>query len=56
MTIFPLEQGKNGQAPAISLPGGLELPVVGLGTYSLYGSTCVNAVRTALAKCYRLAR
>ena len=38
----------------VKLSSGYGLPVVGLGTYALHGSTCVNAVRTALESGYRL--
>lgn len=54
MIGIDLNSGVLNRAPVISLPGGLELPVVGLGTYSLHGNACVNAVRTALECGYRL--
>lgn len=54
MIGIDLNSGVFNCAPVISLSGGLELPVVGLGTYSLHGNTCVNAVRTALECDYRL--
>ena len=54
MIGIDLSSGALNRAPVLSLPGGLELPVVGLGTYSLHGNTCVNAVRTALECGYRL--
>ena len=52
--IFDLKSGKNGKAPVITLNSGYEMPVVGLGTYSLHGSTCTNAVRTAIENGYRM--
>ena len=54
MTGIDLSGGRNGKAPAVKLSSGYDLPVVGLGTYALHGSTCVNAVRTALESGYRL--
>lgn len=54
MIGIDLNSGVLNRAPVISLPGGMGLPVVGLGTYSLHGNTCVNAVRTALECGYRL--
>ena len=51
---FDLKSGKNGKAPVITLNSGYEMPVVGLGTYSLHGNTCTNAVRTAIESGYRL--
>ena len=54
MTGIDLSGGHNGKAPVMKLSSGYDLPVVGLGTYALHGSTCVNAVRTALASGYRL--
>lgn len=54
MTGIDLSCGRNGKAPVVKLSSGCDLPVVGLGTYALHGSTCVNAVRTALESGYRL--
>ena len=54
MTGTDLSGGRNGKAPVVKLSSGYDLPVVGLGTYALHGSTCVNAVRTALESGYRL--
>ncbi len=42
---FPLSEGKNGQAPTIRLSSGYDMPIVGLGTYSLMGDVCVNSVK-----------
>ena len=52
--LFDLKSGKSGKAPVITLNSGYEMPVVGLGTYSLHGSTCTNAVRTAIESGYRM--
>ena len=49
-----LNNGKNGSAPVIRLNSGYDLPVVGLGTYALHGSTCTNAVIAAIQSGYRL--
>lgn len=54
MSGIDLSSGRNGKAPVVKLSSGYGLPVVGLGTYALHGSTCVNAVRTALESGYRL--
>ena len=54
MTGIDLSGGRNGKAPVVKLSSGCDLPVVGLGTYALHGSSCVNAVRTALESGYRL--
>lgn len=54
MTGIDLSGGRNGKAPVVKLSSGYDLPVVGLCTYALHGSTCVNAVRTALESGYRL--
>ena len=44
----------SGSAPTIQLNSGYEMPVLGLGTYSLLDDTCVNAVYTAIQNGYRL--
>lgn len=54
MNGIDLNSGRNGAAPAIPLSNGLDLPMVGLGTYALHGETCVDAVRTAIQNGYRL--
>ena len=54
MIGIDLKSGKNGQAPVLKLNSGYGLPAVGLGTYSLRGSTCVDTVCTALKGGYRL--
>lgn len=50
---FPLSEGKNGQAPKIRLSSGYDMPVVGLGTYSLTGDVCVNSVKSAITLGFR---
>ena len=50
---FPLSEGKNGQAPTIRLSSGYDMPVVGLGTYSLTGDVCVNSVKSAITLGFR---
>lgn len=49
-----LKSGKNGAAPVIRLGSGCDYPLVGLGTYTLQGKTCVNAVAEAIQNGYRL--
>ncbi len=50
---FPLSKGKNGEAPAIRLNSGYDMPIVGLGTYSLKGAICVNSVKSAISLGFR---
>ena len=38
----------------VRLNSGYDMPIVGLGTYSLLGDTCINSVTTALQNGYRL--
>lgn len=38
----------NGKAPTITLNSGYEMPVLGIGTYSLLGDVCVDSVSAAL--------
>lgn len=51
---FDLESGINGKAPTVTLNSGYEMPILGLGTYSLQGDTCKNSVLSALSQGYRL--
>lgn len=51
--IFDLSKGTNGNAPTIKLSSGYDMPIVGLGTYSLHGATCINSVKSALALGFR---
>lgn len=51
--IFDLSKGKNGNPPVIMLSSGYEMPVIGLGTYSLHGDVCVNAILSATKLGYR---
>lgn len=51
---FDLKSGENGNAPTVMLNSGYEMPVLGLGTYSLHGETCKNAVLSAISQGYRL--
>ena len=41
-------------AKRVTLNSGYEMPINGLGTYSLHGETCVTAVKSALANGVRL--
>lgn len=54
VAAFDLESGENGRAPTVKLNSGYKMPVLGIGTYSLRGETCVNAVRSALESGVRL--
>lgn len=51
--VFDLSKGTNGNAPTIKLSSGYDMPIVGLGTYSLHGATCINSVKSALALGFR---
>ncbi len=50
---FDLASGTNGNPPAIRLSSGYDMPVIGLGTYSLHGEKCVNAILSAIRLGYR---
>lgn len=50
---FPLTEGENGKAPSIHLNSGFDMPIVGLGTYSLTGDVCVNSVKAAINAGFR---
>jgi len=43
----------NGKAPTIKLNSGYDMPVLGIGTYSLHDETCVNSIYTAIQCGYR---
>lgn len=51
--VFDLSEGTNGNAPTIKLSSGYDMPILGLGTYSLHGATCINSVKSALASGFR---
>ncbi|MDE6821394.1 flavodoxin [Bacteroides acidifaciens] len=51
--VFDLSEGTNGNAPTVKLSSGYDMPILGLGTYSLHGATCVNSVKAALAAGFR---
>lgn len=51
---FDLQSGENGRAPTVMLNSGYEMPILGIGTYSLHGETCVNSVTSALNSGVRL--
>lgn len=51
--LFDLSKGKNGKPPTIRLSSGYDMPIVGLGTYSLLGDVCVNSVVSALKNGFR---
>lgn len=51
--LFDLTQGENGKPPVITLNSGYTMPVVGLGTYSLHGDECINAILSAIKLGYR---
>ncbi len=42
------------ESKTVRLNSGYDMPIYGLGTYSLHGETCVNSVKSALASGVRL--
>lgn len=54
MNGIDLKAGLNGKAPVVKLNSGYDMPVVGIGTYSLHHEVCVNAVYAALQHGYRM--
>lgn len=50
---FDLSKGTNGPPPVIKLSSGYDMPIIGLGTYSLRGDKCVNAILSAIRLGYR---
>ena len=44
----------NLQTKTVRLNGGYDMPIIGIGTYSLTGATCVNSIVTAIQNGYRL--
>lgn len=51
---FNLSVGNNGNAPTVTLNSGYEMPIAGIGTYSLQGDTCVDSILSALEQGVRL--
>lgn len=51
--LFDLTQGENGKPPVITLSSGYTMPILGLGTYSLHGDECINAILSAIKLGYR---
>lgn len=47
-SCFDLGSGTNGNAPTVKLNSGYDMPILGIGTYSLHGETCINAIHAAL--------
>lgn len=50
---FDLSKGTNGNAPTVRLSSGYDMPILGLGTYSLHGDVCINSIKAALASGFR---
>lgn len=51
--VFDLSEGTNGNAPTVKLSSGYDMPILGLGTYSLHGDVCINSIKAALASGFR---
>lgn len=54
ISSFDLENGKNGKAPTVTLNSGYNMPIAGIGTYSLLNEECINAILSALEQGVRL--
>lgn len=54
MNGIDLKAGVNGKAPVVKLNSGYDMPVVGIGTYSLHREVCINAVCAAIQHGYRM--
>lgn len=54
MNGIDLKAGVNGKALVVKLNSGYDMPVVGIGTYSLHREVCVNAVCAAIQHGYRM--
>ncbi len=54
VTSATSKAGFNFETKSITLNSGYEMPINGLGTYSLHGETCVNSVKSALRSGVRL--
>lgn len=54
ISTFDLASGENGKAPTVTLNSGYEMPIAGIGTYSLQDEECVNAITAALHHGVRL--
>ena len=52
--VMPEEKHKQKLADTIQLNSGFNMPTLGLGTWTLTGETCENAVYAALKSGYRL--
>lgn len=50
---FDLSNGENENAPIVTLNSGYDMPVIGIGTYSLSGDTCIDSIYTAIQVGYR---
>ena len=53
ISSFNLAAGVNGNAPTVRLSSGYDMPILGLGTYSLHDDVCINSVKSALASGFR---
>lgn len=51
--LFDLSKGENGNPPVVKLSSGYDMPIVGLGTYSLLGDVCTNSVVSAIQNGFR---
>lgn len=45
--------GTTQNVPTVKLNNGYEMPMIGIGTYSLHDETCINSIYTAIQYGYR---
>lgn len=50
---FDLSKGKNGEPPTVRLSSGYDMPIVGMGCYSLHDDVCRNAILSAIRLGFR---
>lgn len=48
-SVAQVNGGFNFDTGRVILNSGYEMPINGLGTYSLHGETCINSVKAALS-------
>ncbi|MCM1185137.1 MAG: aldo/keto reductase [Lachnoclostridium sp.] len=54
VSSFDLASGTNGNAPTVLLNSGYEMPIAGIGTYSLLEEECADSIVSALESGVRL--
>ena len=54
VAAFDLASATNGSAPTVTLNSGYQMPINGIGTYSLHDEVCISAITAALHSGVRL--